>query len=135
LEAAGTAAAAVAVATLMQRRGIKGTLRFYGTPAEEVGSGKDYMLEAGVFNDVDVLLGWHTSNRTRTEFEYSKAEAEMHFHFKGVATHASVSPWLGRSALHAAELMDAGVNYTREQSSRTAAASPTSSRPMPSPGT
>jgi aminobenzoyl-glutamate utilization protein B len=115
LEAAGTAAAAVAVATSMRRSGMKGTLRFYGTPAEEVGSGKDYMLEAGVFTDVDVLLGWHTSNRTRTEFEYSKAEAEMHFHFKGVATHASVSPWLGRSALHAAELMDAGVNYTREQ--------------------
>jgi len=115
LEAAGTAAAAVAVATMMHRSGIKGTLRFYGTPAEEVGSGKDYMLEAGVFKDVDVLLGWHTSNHTRTEFEYSKAEAEMHFHFKGVATHASVSPWLGRSALHAAELMDAGVNYTREQ--------------------
>jgi aminobenzoyl-glutamate utilization protein B len=115
LEAAGTAAAAVAVAASMQRHGIIGTLRFYGTPAEEVGSGKDYMLEAGVFKDADVLLGWHTSNRTRTEFEYSKAEAEMHFHFKGVATHASVSPWLGRSALHAAELMDAGVNYTREQ--------------------
>src|SRR3954462_1301709 len=110
-----TVAAAVAVAQFLQRTGATGTVRVYGTPAEETGGGKDFMLEAGMFKDVDVLVGWHPSTNTRTEFEYSKAMAEMHFHFKGVASHASVSPYLGRSALHAVELMNAGVNDLREQ--------------------
>jgi aminobenzoyl-glutamate utilization protein B len=110
-----TAAAAVTVAQFLQRTGTKGTIRVYGTPAEETGGGKDFMLEAGLFKDVDVLLGWHPSTNTRTEFEYSKAMAEMHFHFKGVASHASVAPDKGRSALHAVELMNQGVNDLREQ--------------------
>src|SRR3954451_2504642 len=110
-----TVAAAVAVAQFLQRTGATGTVRVYGTPAEETGGGKDFMLTAGMFKGVDVLLGWHPSINTRTEFEYSKAMAEMHFHFKGVASHASVSPDQGRSALHAVELMNAGVNYLREQ--------------------
>lgn len=110
-----TAAAAVATAKFMQRKGLKGTLRYYGTPAEESGSGKEYMLEAGLFKDVDVLLGWHPQDKTRVTFEYSKAIAEMHFRFTGVAAHASVAPYLGRNALHGVELMDAGVNFLREQ--------------------
>ena len=73
------------------------------------------MLDANLFRDVDVLLGWHPSTNTRTEFGYSKAMAEMHYRFKGVASHASVAPDKGRSALHAVELMDAGVNALREQ--------------------
>jgi aminobenzoyl-glutamate utilization protein B len=110
-----TAAAAVTVAQFLERTGTKGTIRVYGTPAEETGGGKDFMLDAGTFKDVDVLLGWHPSTNTRTEFEYSKAMAEMHFHFKGVASHASVAPDKGRSALHAVELMNQGVNALREQ--------------------
>jgi len=110
-----TAAAAVAVAQFLKRTGAPGTIRVYGTPAEETGGGKDFMLDAGLFRDVDVLLGWHPSTNTRTEFEYSKAMAEMHFRFRGVASHASVAPDKGRSALHAVELMDAGVNALREQ--------------------
>src|SRR5581483_7249604 len=96
-----TAAAAVAVAQFLHRTGAPGTIRVYGTPAEETGGGKDFMLDAGLFKDVDVLLGWHPSTTTRTEFEYSKAMAEMHFRFRGVASHASVAPDKGRSALHA----------------------------------
>jgi aminobenzoyl-glutamate utilization protein B len=110
-----TAAAAVTVAQFLQRTGTTGTIRVYGTPAEETGGGKDFMLDAGTFKDVDVLLGWHPSTSTRTEFEYSKAMTEMHFHFTGVASHASVAPDKGRSALHAVELMNAGVNALREQ--------------------
>jgi aminobenzoyl-glutamate utilization protein B len=110
-----TAAAAVAVAQFLKRTQTAGTIRVYGTPAEETGGGKDFMLQAGLFKDVDVLLGWHPSTNTRTEFEYTKAMAEMHFRFKGVASHASVAPDKGRSALHAVELMDAGVNALREQ--------------------
>ena len=112
---ASTAAAAASVAKIMHQRNIKGTLRFYGTPAEETGSGKDYMLGAGAFKDVDILLGWHPNDRTRVTFEYSKAVAEMHFKFTGVAAHASIAPYLGRSALHGVELMDSGVNFMREQ--------------------
>jgi aminobenzoyl-glutamate utilization protein B len=110
-----TAAGAVAVAQFLKRTGMLGTIRVYGTPAEETGGGKDFMLDAGLFKDVDILLGWHPSTNTRTEFEYTKAMAEMHFRFKGVASHASVAPDKGRSALHAVELMDAGVNALREQ--------------------
>jgi aminobenzoyl-glutamate utilization protein B len=99
----------------MEQRKIKGTLRFYGTPAEETGSGKNYILSAGAFKDVDILLGWHPYDRTQVTFEYSKAVAEMHFKFTGVAAHASIAPYLGRSALHAVELMDTGVNFMREQ--------------------
>ena len=112
---ASTAVAAASVAKIMQQRNIKGTLRFYGTPAEETLTGKNYMLEAGAFKDVDILLGWHPNDRTRVTFEYSKAVAEMHFKFTGVAAHASIAPYLGRSALHAVELMDTGVNFMREQ--------------------
>jgi aminobenzoyl-glutamate utilization protein B len=110
-----TVASAVAVAKFLQRSGMPGTIRVYGTPAEEAGGGKQYMLEAGAFKDVDVLLGWHPSINTRTEFEYTKTMVEMHVHFKGVASHASVAPDRGRNALHAVELLDVGMNYLREQ--------------------
>ena len=99
-----TAAAAVAVAQFLRRTGAAGTIRVYGTPAEETGGGKDFMLDAGLFKDVDALLGWHPSTTTRTEFEYTKAMAEMHFRFKGVASHASVARDEGRSALHVRDL-------------------------------
>ena len=115
LIAASTAAAAVAVKGFLQRTGTKGTIRVYGTPAEEAGGGKEYMRVAGLFKDVDVLLGWHPSSDTLAQFEYTKAAAELHVHFEGVAAHASMSPDLGRNALHAVELMDSGVNFLREQ--------------------
>lgn len=115
LIAASTAVAAVAVKNFLERTGTKGTIRVYGTPAEEVGGGKEYMREAGLFKEVDVLLGWHPSSDTRAEFEYTKAAAELHIHFEGIASHASMAPDRGRNALHAVELMDSGVNFLREQ--------------------
>ena len=111
---ASSAAAAVALAKWMQAKQVAGTLRFYGTPAEESLGGKNYMSEAGAFDDVDVLLGWHSMNTTRTGFDYSKAVASVRFKFKGVAAHASVAPQLGRSALKGVELLDIGVNFMRE---------------------
>jgi len=109
-----SATAAIAVKKLMEAGRLKGTLRFYGTPAEESIGGKNYMLEAGLFDDVDVLLGWHPSPRTGAGFSYSKAVVDVRFKFKGLAAHASTSPHLGRSALDAVELMNVGVNYLRE---------------------
>ena len=111
---AGSAAAAVAVSKLIETGKIKGTVRFYGTPAEESIGGKAYMLEAGLFNDADVLLGWHPQDVTTASFQYSKAVASVRFKFKGVAAHASSAPQLGRSALKGVELTDVGVNFMRE---------------------
>ncbi len=109
-----SATAAIAVKRAMEARGIPGTLRFYGTPAEESIGGKNYMLEAGLFDDVDVLLGWHPATVTAASFDYSKAVVDVRFKFKGLAAHASASPHLGRSALDGVELMDVAVNFMRE---------------------
>lgn len=111
---AGAAAAAVAVSRWMETRAIGGTLRFYGTPAEESVGGKAYMLEAGLFDAVDVLLAWHPSDVTHAGFQYSKAAASVRFKFTGVAAHASIAPQLGRSALKGVELTEVGVNFMRE---------------------
>jgi aminobenzoyl-glutamate utilization protein B len=112
----GTAstAAAIAVKQAMVDSGVSGTIKLYGTPAEETGIGKTYMLREGYFKDDDVILTWHASPVTTAGFSYSKANVSVKFHFKGLAAHASVSPELGRSALDAVELMDVGVNYMRE---------------------
>lgn len=111
---ASSAAAAVAVAKFLAAKRIAGTVRFYGTPAEESVGAKNYMAEAGVFKDVDALLGWHSGDNTHTGFEYSKAVASVRFKFKGVAAHASSAPQFGRSALKGVELLDVGVNFMRE---------------------
>jgi aminobenzoyl-glutamate utilization protein B len=111
---AGAAGAAVAVSKLIQAKKLSGTLHYYGTPAEEALGGKNYMLEAGVFKDVDVLIGWHPQDVTHAGFQYSKAVASVRFKFTGVAAHASSAPQLGRSALKGVELTDIGVNFMRE---------------------
>lgn len=112
----GTAstAAAIAVKQAMAEAGVSGTIKLYGTPAEETGIGKTYMLREGYFKDDDVILTWHASPVTTAGYGYSKANVSVKFHFKGLAAHASVSPELGKSALDAVELMSVGVNYMRE---------------------
>lgn len=110
----GTTAAAIALAQVMASRNLPGTVRLYGTPAEETVDAKTFMLREGLFDDVDVVLAWHTSDRTGASFRYSKAVLTVRFFFEGVPAHASVSPQFGRSALDAVELMNIGVNYLRE---------------------
>ena len=112
----GTAStgAAIAVKQAIESGQIKGTVRLYGTPAEETGIGKTYMLREGLFKDADVILAWHPADRTSASFSSSKANVSVKFAFKGLAAHASVSPHEGRSALKAVELMEAGVNAMRE---------------------
>lgn len=112
----GTAStgAAIAVKQAIQSGAIKGTIRLYGTPAEETGIGKTYMVRAGLFKDCDTVLTWHASDRSDSSFSYSKAMISTKFRFAGLASHASASPHEGRSALDAVELMDAGVNFMRE---------------------
>jgi aminobenzoyl-glutamate utilization protein B len=110
-------AAALAAASLkeyMEKNHIQGTLRYYGTPAEEGGSGKVYMLRAGLFKDVDVVMHWHPSDRNAVMNGGTLAINSAKFTFHGVAAHAAFAPDRGRSALDAVMLMGNGIEFMRE---------------------
>jgi aminobenzoyl-glutamate utilization protein B len=110
----GAALAAVAVAEYMEKNHVAGTLRYYGTPAEEGGSGKIYMLRAGLFKDVDVVLHWHPSNANGIQNGGALAVVSARFTFHGMAAHAALAPDRGRSALDAIMLMGNGIEFMRE---------------------
>lgn len=112
----GTAAlgAVLAVKRAYDRHQLTGTIRLYGTPAEETGIGKVYMLLEGAFDDLDVCLHWHPGRENRSAYAQSKAIVSVKYTFHGIPAHASASPESGRSALDAVELMNVGVNYLRE---------------------
>lgn len=112
----GTAstAAAIAVKDWMKSSGANGTLRLYGTPAEEGGSGKVYMVRAGLFGDVDAVLHWHASDRNDASPSTSLANRSAKFRFTGYSAHASGAPHRGRSALDGIEAMNHMVNLLRE---------------------
>src|SRR5207244_13376902 len=110
---AGALAAAIAVKEWLAA-GHSGTLRYYGTPAEEGGSGKVYMVRAGLFNDVDVAVSWHPGDRNEASPTSSTANITAKFRFHGLAAHAAAAPERGRSALDAVEAMDYMVNMMRE---------------------
>ncbi|NWQ41959.1 amidohydrolase [Bacillus sp. EB106-08-02-XG196] len=110
----GSLAAAVALKDMMEKEGLQGTVKYYGCPAEEGGSGKTYMAREGCFNDVDFALSWHPWTTNTILPGNSLANCQVYFKFKGKSAHAAVQPHLGRSALDAVELMNVGVNYLRE---------------------
>ena len=110
----GSTGAAMAIKEMIAAGGIEGTIKLYGTPAEETGIGKVYMLRDGYFKDDDVILNWHPSDRNRASYGNTKAIANVKFKFRGSAAHASAMPWSGRSALDGVELMNIGVNFMRE---------------------
>lgn len=91
-----------------------GTVRVYGCPAEEGGSGKTYLAREKVFDDVDAALTWHPGTQNEIMVGSNQANIQAAFSFKGRAAHAAAAPQNGRSALDAVELMDIGVNYMRE---------------------
>lgn len=109
-----SAAAAIAVKSWMIKNKIQGTIRFYGTPAEEGGSGKVYMVRDGLFKDVDAVLHWHPSSVNDASAGSSLANKSGKFRFYGIASHAAGSPDKGRSALDAVEAMNHMVNMLRE---------------------
>jgi aminobenzoyl-glutamate utilization protein B len=109
----GALAAAIAVKEWLAA-GHQGTLRYYGTPAEEGGSGKVYMVRAGLFNDVDAVVTWHPGDRNEASPSTNLANITGKFRFHGVAAHAASAPHRGRSALDAVEAMDYMVNMLRE---------------------
>lgn len=110
----GSMAAVIAIKEWLASAKHTGTVRFYGTPAEEGGGGKLYMLRAGLFADVDVALAWHPADRNDLSEGHSLAAISADFRFHGVAAHASVAPDKGRSALDGVESMDFMVNLMRE---------------------
>ena len=112
----GTAstAAAIAVKDWLKSSGSSGTIRFYGCPAEEGGSGKVYMVRAGLFNDLDVALHWHPGDRNDASAGAALANKSAKFRFYGVSAHAAGAPERGRSALDGVEAMNAMVNMMRE---------------------
>lgn len=114
--ALGTAAvgAALAVKQAIDTHHLKGTIRLYGTPAEETVIGKVYMTLDGQFKDLDACLHWHPGTKNRVSYMSSKALISAKFSFRGLPAHASGSPEKGRSALDGVELMNVGANYMRE---------------------
>lgn len=109
-----SAAAAIAVKDWMIATKKSGTIRFYGTPAEEGGSGKVYMVREGLFSDVDAVLHWHPGSSNSASYGTSLANKSGKFRFYGVASHAAASPERGRSALDGVEAMNNMVNMLRE---------------------
>ena len=98
----------------MEAEGLPGTVYLYGCPSEEVMMGKIIMTQAHVFDHLDAAISWHPGDRNRASEESYQAMLSMEYHFTGKASHASMAPQEGLSALDAVELMDVGVNYLRE---------------------
>ena len=116
---AGSLAAAVAVKNWMEANKVKGTIKLYGTPAEEgAGGGKTYLVRAGVFNDVDAVLHWHPGDNNSASPSSTLAYKVANFRFKGIAAHAAAAPEKGRSALDGVEAMNFMVNLMREHVSQ-----------------
>ena len=111
---AGSTGAALAVRDWLEASGHSGTIRLYGTPAEEGGSGKVYMVRAGLFEDVDIALHWHPSDRNSAAAETTLANRSAKFRFRGVSAHAAGAPDKARSALDGVEAFNYMTNLMRE---------------------
>jgi aminobenzoyl-glutamate utilization protein B len=109
-----SALAAISVRRQMEKEGLKGTIRFYGTPAEEGGGGKIYMIRAGAFRDADVVLAWHPFDRNQSDNNPWLANISAKIRYKGRAAHAAGAPDAGRSALDGIEIMTHALNLMRE---------------------
>jgi len=111
---AASLGAAVAIKQLIAEGSLKGTIIFFGTPAEESVGGKVYMVREGLFDDVDIALAWHPSDKTSADTGSTQSMAELRITFAGHAAHAAYDPWNGRSALDAVEMTTFAINQMRE---------------------
>lgn len=111
---AASVGAAIAVKKWMIAGQVPGEVRVYGTPAEEGGSGKVYMVRDGLFNDVDGAVHWHPAGVNSAAQSITMANTNGKFRFRGISSHASGNPEAGRSALDAVEIMNVATNYLRE---------------------
>jgi aminobenzoyl-glutamate utilization protein B len=112
--------AAIALKNVMAEHHIPGTLRVYGCAAEETEGAKVYMAREGLFNDLDAALHWHPNSNAAVSHFRSAATNSVRIEFFGKTAHAGGTPWLGRSAVHAAELCAHGINLMREHLEPTA---------------
>lgn len=113
----GTAgiAAAIAVKRSMEQNNIRGTIKFFGSPAEETVISRPYMVRAGVFRDIDAVIDNHAATNFGTGYGVNgNAVISAIFTFKGKTAHSAGAPWSGRSALDGVELMDVATNFLRE---------------------
>jgi aminobenzoyl-glutamate utilization protein B len=112
----GTAsvAAGIEIKKLIEQKKLPGTIKVFGTPAEEGGSGKVYMVRAGLFSDVDIVLHWHPGSENKVTMTSALANTSAKFRFRGISSHASASPEKGRSSLDGVEAMNYMVNMMRE---------------------
>jgi aminobenzoyl-glutamate utilization protein B len=112
----GTAsvAAGISIKKLIEEKKLKGTIKVFGCPAEEGGSGKVYMVRAGLFNDVDVAVHWHPGAENGVTMTSALANSSAKFRFYGLSAHAAGAPDRGRSSLDAVESMNYMVNLMRE---------------------
>ena len=111
---AGSVSAAIAVKHWLDETGSPGTVRLYGTPAEEGGSGKVYMVREGLFDDVDIALHWHAGDKNSAAARTTLANRSAKFRFHGVSAHAAGAPEKARSALDGVEALNYMVNMMRE---------------------
>jgi aminobenzoyl-glutamate utilization protein B len=111
---AGSVGAAIAIKRAMQQHGIQGTVKLFGSPAEETVVGKVYMAKAGVFDGLDGVLDWHPGLETKVRNQPGRALNNFNVEFFGQAAHGAADPWNGRSSLDAVEMMNYGVNMMRE---------------------
>ncbi|MDX1480960.1 MAG: amidohydrolase [Woeseiaceae bacterium] len=111
---AGSVGAAIAVKHWLEETGHPGTIRLYGTPAEEGGSGQVYMVREGLFEDVDIALHWHAGDENSAAAETTLANRSAKFRFRGVSAHAAGAPEKARSALDGVEAFNHMVNLMRE---------------------
>ncbi|HEX6573130.1 MAG TPA: amidohydrolase [Steroidobacteraceae bacterium] len=111
---AASLGAAIAIKEQIAAGKLKGTVRFYGTPAEENYGGKVYMAREGLFDGIDAVLAWHPGDETQADMVSSQAMVDLSVEFRGKAAHAASDPWNGRSAVDAVELFTDGVNLMRE---------------------
>ena len=107
-------AAAITIKEQIEAGELSGTVRFYGTPAEERFFGKLWMIRDGLFEDVDVMMDWHPSAETKAAVQSSLSLVDFVVEYYGATSHASSDPWRGRSASDALELYTTGINYYRE---------------------
>ena len=112
----GTASlgAAIAIKELIEKGYIEGTVKFFGTPAEEKFFGKLWMIREGVFDDVDICMDWHPADKTEANVQPSLALVDFMVEFTGQSSHASMDPWNARAANDALELYTSGINAYRE---------------------
>ncbi len=111
---AASLGAAIAIKEQIESGKLKGTVKFLGTPSEEKYFAKIWMVQAGLWDDVDVNVSWHPGAQTEADVQSSLALVDFKVEFYGQAAHASGDPWNGRSASDALELYTTGINYYRE---------------------